>query len=425
MNKILLLVVLILLVVAAADISTSGKITGYVVLASDRNISISIKPVEMGRILFFDYAPIVEVYDPQSISVEFMNTGSVAFQQNIEITIMDINLSFVGNYTDEYVDVLPGQTRQHTIQYVTDEPGYYWIRAMSTFSGKYVVAWGLYRVNGTKVLPYYPPIIFPTLPEDGSGGGSAAEYLDTLHPYLSLEYPSNITMTQNQSTVTYVVVKNTGDADASNVVLLPKSLGIQIDVTPKLIPEILVYDEGVFIISIDVSNDTEPGTYPIDFVVIADEARNKGHIDVFVKLLHPMDEFNSSILNYAFLLKRLRNDAIKAGIEGKNTTSTFLHLDEGDRYLDFAKSSFSENDYFETRRNLLVVKKHIENAALELARARITQMYHAIFPIVSILLLLIAFVILAIMLFVHHRQRAKKHKAEEGAQGELPAVGSV
>ncbi len=424
MNKILLLVALILLAVAAADIGTSGKITGHVVLAFDRNISISIKPVEMGRILFFDYSPIVEVYDPQSIIVEFMNTGSVAFQQNIEITIMDINLSFVGNYTDDYVTILPGQTRQYNIQYVTDEPGYYWIRAMSTFSGKYVVAWGLYRVNGTKIYPYQPPIIFP--PAEGAGpGGSAAEYLATLHPYLLLEYPSNITLTQNQSTVTYVVVKNTGDADASNVVLIPKSLGIKIDVTPKLIPELPVNEEAVFIISLDVSNDTEPGTYPIDFIVMADDARSKGHIDVIVKQLHPMDEFNSSILNYAFLLKRLRNDAIKAGIEGKNTTSTFLQLDEGDKYLDLARSSFSKNDYFETRRNLLVVKEHIENAALELARARITRMYHAMFPIVSILLLLIAFAILAIMLFMHHRQRAKKQKEEEGAQGELPPVGSV
>ena len=425
MNKILLLVALILIAVAAVDIGTSGKITGYVVLASDKNISVSIKPVEQGRIFFFDYLPIVEVYEPQSISVEFINTGSATFQQNMEITIMDTNLSFVGNYTDDFVDVLPGQTRQYNIQYVTDEPGYYWIRAMSTFSGKYVVAWGLYQVNGTKVLPYYPPIIFPPLPADGSGGASAAEYLDSHHSYLSLEHPPNITLTQNQSTVTYVVVKNIGDADASNVVLLPKSLGIKIDVTPKLIPEILVNDEGVFIISLDASNDTEPGTYPIDFIVMADDARSKGHIDVIVKQLHPMDEFNSSILNYAFLLKRLRNDAIKAGIEGKNTTSTFLQLDEGDKYLDLARSSFSKNDYFETRRNLLVVKEHIENAALELARARITRMYHAMFPIVSILLLLIAFAILAIMLFMHHRQRAKKQKEEEGAQGELPAVGSV
>ena len=425
MNKLLLLVALALIAVAAADIGTSGKITGNVVLAFDRNISVSIKPVEMGRILFFEYSPIVEVYDPQSITVEFMNTGSVAFQQNIEITIMDINLSFVGNYTDDYVDVLPGQTRQYSIQYVTDEPGHYWIRAMSTFSEKYVVAWGLYKVNGTKILPYYPPIIPPSLPEDGSGGSSAAEYLDALHPYLSLEYPSNITLTQNQSTVTYVVVKNTGDADASNVILLPKSVGIKIDVTPKLIPEILIHDEGVFIISIEVSNNTEPGIYPIDFVVLADDAKSKGHIDVIVKQLHPMDEFNSSILNYAFLLKRLRNDAIKASIEGKNITLVLLHLDEGDKYLDLARSSFSKNDYDETRRNLLIVKEHIKNAALELARARVTQLYHAVFPIVSILLLLIAFAILAIMIFMHHRQRAKKQKEEEGWRGGLPAVEGV
>ncbi|MCK5333138.1 MAG: hypothetical protein KAJ24_01400, partial [Candidatus Aenigmarchaeota archaeon] len=195
------------------------------------------------------------------------------------------------------------------------------------------------------------------------------------------------------------------------------------DVTPKLIPELLMTEEAVFIISIDVSNDTEQGIYPIDFVVIADDARNKGHIDVFVKQLHPMDEFNSSILNYAFLLKRLRNDAIKASIEGKNITSTLLYLDEGDKYLDLARISFSKNDYEETRRNLLIVKEHIENAALELARARVTQLYHAVFPIVSILLLLIAFAILAIMLFMHHRQRAKKQK--EGERVELPTVEGV
>ncbi len=424
MNKILLLVALVLLAVAAADIGTSGKITGYVVLATDRDISVSIKSVEMGRILFFDYSPVVEVYDPQSVSVEFINTGSASFQQNIEITIMDINLSFVGNYTDDYVTMSPGQTRQYSIQHVTDEPGYYWIRAMSTFSEKYVVAWGLYLVNGTKIYPYIPPIIFPPTEAEISRA-SAAVYIDTMYPYLSLEYPSNITLTQNQSTVTYVAVKNTGDADASNVILLPKSVGIKIDVTPKLIPEILMSDEGVFIISIDVSEDTEPGIYPIDFVVLADDARSKGHMDVIVKQLHPMDEFNSSILNYAFLLKRLRNDAIKASIEGKNITSTLLQLDEGDRYLDLARTSFSKKDYDETRRNLLIVKEHIENAALELARARVTQLYHAVFPIVSILLLLIAFAILTIMLFMHHRQRAKKEKGEEGARGELPVVGGV
>ena len=424
MNKILLLVALIMIAIAAADIGTSGKITGHVVLAFDRNISVSIKPVEMGRILFFDYLPVVEAYDPQSVSVEFVNIGSSELQQKIEITIMDINLSFVGNYTDDYVTLLPGQARQYTIQYTTDEPGYYWIRAMSTFSEKYVVAWGLYQVNGTKIYPYVPPVIFPPSEEEISRA-SAAEYIDTLNPYLSLDYPSNITLTQNQSTVTYVAVKNTGDADASNVILLPKSIGIKIDVTPKLIPEILVYDEGVFIISIDVSADTEPGIYPIDFVVMTDDARSKGHIDVIVKQLHPMDEFNSSILNYAFLLKRLRNDAIKANIEGKNITSTLLHLDEGDKYLDLARTSFSKNDYEETRRNLLIVKEHIENAALELARARVTQLYHAVFPIVSILLLLIAFAILAIMIFLHHRQRAKKHKEEENARGALVSVKGV
>lgn len=417
MNTKLLAVLAVFFALAGVYLYPIESATGF--LIDDGNISVNIKAIYRGQIMFLDYAPMVETYEYQYISTGVANTGSTTYLEHIEIQILDYNLSVLATFTSDYNTLMPMDSATYSMQYMLNKTGYYWIYVKVPFADTYTDAWGLYFVNGTD---YVPPIIVPGLPPSTpppateTPEGTITRQVGS--PSMTLDYPQKIIVNQNQSTIISVAVKNTGNRPLTGIILPVTSIGgIKFDVIPKLLPELQPGMEGIFLISLDVPETQPLGTYALDFYVRSKEVTEKGHTDVLVKLMPVADELSGEILNYAILLKRIMDDARNATLDGKNTTLVIYNIGEGERILEDARKSFAARDYDGTRNTLRLVKSHIETAVLELARARRTVALHAVFPFMSLLLLLIALAITVVLLFEHKRQKEKKKKEKEEGTG--------
>lgn len=445
MNK-KLVAILALFFVLAGIALYSAKLTGLTIFTDGRSVNVSISEYPYGRVVFINFTPVVQVYAPQTITTEFINTGSVPYQAHVQIRVKDLNFTDLAVYDDDYLNFSIFDARRYSVIYTANVTGYYWIQVRVPYVNTYTEAWALYYVNSTIA----PQVITPpsTLPptyqyspstiiqgnqtanqtgnwtgtagnRTGSGTGAPWEGTGGVRgtPAMTIEYPSNISVSQNQTALAYVFVKNPGNGSLQNVIMPLSSIDVGIDITPKLIPEIARGEEGIFIITVSAAADKPTGVYPIDFSVMSGGLVKKGHIDVYVGLMPVMDELTSAILNYAFLLKRIREDARQAAMGGRNTTLVLMHVDEGERVLDLARKSFAKGDIETTRGHLVIVKGHIENAVLELARAVKVEALYAVFPILTIILSIIGFAVIGILLYLHKKKREEKGMKEGETSG--------
>jgi len=401
-RKILILVIILsLLFIELYSRLLSQVITG---LANYISLSIGIASTINGTITYFSYPYIVNQYYPLNITVEFTNIGSIEFQEKIEIYILDQYFSNVSSYYSGYKSLIPGERTSFKATHTPTESGYFWIYVRIPYDGEVEEAWGTFYS-----IPYRLPT---TAPAEEAVAPSAPPGPERGLIDMWLEYPEKVTLTQGQSTLIYVTVQNIGNVTLHNLMLLATIKDIPFDINPKSVSILTPDSTLIFLFSINVPIETSVGTYPIDFYVRSDEISKEGQISLTVMEMEIVEEVDQTIMNYLFLIKKIRTEIEKLSLEGKNVTLCSQLLEKAEQEIQAARDFYELKKYQEAKDRLEKVKKVLEQTVICLAYATIPPMLVVIPGYVSFLAIIIVLIIIPLILFLLYKRRREEEEKE-------------
>ncbi len=394
----------------------------------ERGVNVSIELFDDGRIGYFDYPELITQYSRMNITVEFINTGSTTYTKRtkLEIGIYDANYSVTANRSGPITSLNPGQRSSERLRYTPMDPGYFWLRAVVSYSNKTADIWGTFYVK-----PYYEPWPTPGNGGGGSGGGgggggygggsgggggvtilevpeTTTEIIPTQKTLygekeMVIEYPERIYISPGEPSVVYVTVNNTGDLPLNELLLLGSiNGGISMDVDPKTIQTLNGKQSATFLITLLPPAVTPFGNYSLDFTVSTYTIRKYGHIDVEVGKLGVDDSLERTIRNYQYIIMKLEEESEGLSFEGKNMTAADSYINDAKNTLKRAKDAFSTRDYEVTRDNLKKTRNHLIKAVIEIARVRGKGLFVVLAPTIWLLIALITIIIIAaVSVYVH------------------------
>ena len=434
----LISIISLFIMILVLSSTTDSLITGNAIFSE---IGVSINSIDDGRIIYFKYPSRIKQYSKMEIDVEFLNPGSTSYTKESLLLIgaYDENTTVLANRTGLIKFMNPGERNYDKFRYTPLNYGFYWMHLIISYADKTADAWGTFYVD-----PYYAIVI----PSDGSGGtgdssgtggtgssggsgvidGSGSGYVDH-YPYTSfdsdildsgrilvtLSHPDKIYVQPGQSSVVYVIVNNIGTMTLRRMMLLPSIIGdIKIDAQPKNIQTLKGNQSAIFMINLDVPYDIDNRTYPMDFEILFDKGNRTGHIDVAVGPLPPGEDLMNTILNYMYIITRLKSESDKLYIDGENTTVLDQHISLADSDLNIAKNYYYEGDYDNVRVYLKETREHMEEAALELANLRTSRTLIVFSPAIWLFILLAIIIVMAIVeMYIYKRKKKKEIIVEE------------
>ncbi|VVB60825.1 Uncharacterised protein [uncultured archaeon] len=403
-----------------------------------RTVNVSINATDDGRIGYFNYPTEITQYSRMNIIMEFINTGSITYSKKtrMEIGMYDANFTILANRTGLTNTIMAGGRSVETLRYTPMIYGYLWIHIIVSFNNKTADAWGYFHVK-----PYYsvvpgdgtpPP---PPPPVVGGGGGGSEGRIWTIQlpditptpapgskkeadsgvKEMTLTYPDKIFITPGESSVAYLIVNNKGTMPLREVTVLPKMAGgIRIDVQPIMIDVLPGNSSAIYLITLDASSDVPSGIYPLDFIVSTDKISQGGHIDVEVGRTSVDDTLERTINNYQYIIVQLENEVDSLNIEGKDTTTVTLYIEQAKNTLTLAKKAYGAKDYETTRDSLKKTRNHLVNAVIALALAKGEGVIVVMAPTIWLLIALIMIIaIAAVALYMHKRNEFKINVREE------------
>ncbi|NOQ55837.1 MAG: hypothetical protein GQ477_03440 [Nanohaloarchaea archaeon] len=416
------------------------SITGNILLSE---VNVSINSFDNGQISYFNYPDRITQYSKVNIGAEFLNTGSTSYTKEIllQIGVYGDNMTVVANRTGLTVVMKPGDRSFDKLSYTPLYYGFYWMHLIVSYGNKTDEAWGTFYVD-----PYYIIVIPPNVTEDdGPGGpldseaisGGSGDELgseggmsdsldlaslldsgiyDTGRTLVTISNPDKIYVRPGESTAVYVIVNNTGTMTLRRMMLLPRSMsGIKVDAQPRNIQILKGTQSAIFMITVDVPADILNRTYPLDFKVLFDKGNRTGHVDVVVG--PRLDEdLMDTILNYRYIITRLKSESDTLYFDGKNTSLLENYISLADSDLVIAKDDYDVEDYDSVREYLKRTKLHLDDAVLELASLRSETMIIVFAPNIWLLIVLAITMITAIGVVYAHRHNLKKvvKEAEDG-----------
>ena len=442
-KKTIIIFIVLLSVLFLYHINTT--ITGNLIASK---INVTINPFESGRIGVFNYPEETLQYTKMNFDIEVINTGSITYNKitSIKVGGYDENLTVLFNHTGLSKSLNPGARSIETVRYTPLLYGFYWIYANVSYGNKSVGAWGSFYVN-----PYYT--IIPVIPGDGSGGdgdGSGGDgsgtgdggtggtgggvgggsgssgggfgssfpsnskpEIDTGRILINLIHKDKIQITAGESSAVYVIVNNTGTMTLRQLKLLPKIMGnINIDAQPRMVQTLRKNNSAIFMIGIDVPKNTKNGTYPLDFNVLSDKINRTGHIDVIVGSTSLDYSLMNTILNYQYIITKIKDEKQTLDLYEKNTIQLAQYLNYSEDSLILAKKAYTNNDYGLTHNKLKITRRHIIDTIIELTRIKNQETLTVLAPTSWLLFLLITFIIITLsVVYIHKHKLNKKNDA--------------
>ena len=414
------------------------SITGNTLLSE---INVSINPFDSGRISLFNYPYEITQYSSMMINTEFLNIGSTTYTKSVllEIGQYDANMTMLANRTGFTTSIQPGERSTDILRYTP----LHWLHLTVSYSDKTIDMWGTFYVK-----PYYS-ITVPSIGtgddsgdgtgddvgtggtggSGGTGGTGGIEIIDwgsigypsydssesdSGRILVTLHHPDKVYVMSGESSVVYVLVNNTGTMTLRRMMLLPRITGnIKIDAQSKNVQVLKGGQSAIFLIALDVPDDIDNRTYPLDFELFFDKGNRTGHVDVIVGNL-PVDEsLLNTILNYRYILTRLNGEMDALFLDGINITIVKKHISDAESALIIAKDYYDDNDYKSTRIYLEKTKGYIIDAVIELARLRNDKTLIVLAPTFWIFILLIIMMIIAISVIYIHKRKLKEESKKQ------------
>ena len=363
-------------------------------------ISLSVAGKMSGELVSFEYEPVINVSDTQTIFTEFVNSGSENYTLKIEYFIYlyrDDGMDEVAYYYDSAGSFGPGMRRLFETKYIPLEMGFYYIKVRVSMGEKKMESWGSFYAN----FPWYNPPI-------------PAEYqpimiYPTVERLLSLDYPESVDLYPGRSIMTNLRVKNIGNATIHEVKLhISATNMLDIEINPK---DSYYLDPGetlTFLIDISAPNDIPVAEYPIDFELVTRELRERGTITVNVipYEINLEEEVRKTILNYGYLITDLEREILEAQAKGINVTSIRSELNEAKAKLEEAKSYYNSGEFENAKTTLEDVKDILKDVAFKIAQASFTVFVAPAFS--PFWILIVAIAIALVFLFLQKRRKKEK-----------------
>jgi hypothetical protein len=411
--RIILLSVILTLLLASLIIyykfSPKG-VTGFIPMV---NVTVGVKETIKGEITALFYEAYINYTQIQNITTEFTNVGGTALTEKIEIRVYWNNqsrLQEMAYYYDSQTVLKPSMRRTYTISFLPPYLGLYYIKVKVPYDSRTVERWGSFMV----VYPYTPPpvsIITPSAPARPPLTPAPAVAEEVGIPKIGLEYPEKVNITQGESKLFSILVKNIGNVSLNNIKFYISTTNlVEIEINPKQVFKLLPKESAIFLISVDVPEKTPVGEYPFDFVVTSDETKEERSIKLqIISLLPSIEEgVYETILNYEYIISEIQSEIDSAVLKGIDVKIPQDTLDKAKIGLEIAKGYYQQGKYEDAKNKLAEVKKYLEDAVYQLAVAGIKIQLPAFTPVMIIIIILfIGLIILLSLLFL------KKIKGKE------------
>jgi len=379
-------------------------------------INVSIQEKLIGKLLLA-FKPYLEIGETQQITTEFINIGTKPVTEKIEIRVsgyVNGTLRPLAYYYDVQVPLNPGMRRSYSTVFLPPNIGLYYIQARAYYDTRVVEVWGVFTVSSPppEIIPIYPPAA-PEAPPSAPVLGI---------PDLSLEYPSQAKFYKGEKRLLNITVKNVGTAVLHNLKLyISISSLINVEIHPKQVSVLGLNQSVIFVVSVEVPENVETGIYPIEFEVWNDEGMKKrGEIAIEVVAVAPPEEeeIHSKILNYQFLIFEIQKEINSAFSEGYDVTLANQTLNYARLSLEKAKDYLRLKRIVEAKKELGLVEKYIESAALQLASTTL-YLYKPPAFLWWLILLMIILIVIAFLVYWYLKRRKKKPKLLQKLEEEI------
>ncbi|MEM7819638.1 MAG: hypothetical protein QXD48_02305 [Candidatus Aenigmatarchaeota archaeon] len=399
--------ILFILIVLFMIYSYVHKITGFSIM---QYIHVSIKEKFEGKITGFVYRPQITIYETQNITAEFTNTGTKTFTAKIEEYIyfyQNGSLIPIATYFDNSVILNPGMKRSYKTVFIPPEVGIYYIKLRVSYETRIAELWGIFYV-------VYPSQPLPPQPVSAVGVGAGGIVISEPYiagiPKLEIYCPNNIDLYQNQSILINITINNTGEIPVHNLRLYVSTTSfVNININPKQINRLSVNDTALFLISLNTSYPP-PGQYTMDLEIITNEITLSKNIELnLLPTEKPIKEdIILKILNYKLLITEIENKILSAHMKGFDITLASNSLSLAKSKLEEAIKYYEKGDYENSRIELDIVKKYLEDSVFQLTHATAIFLYAK--PPIEIYIFIITIILIAslILLYIFIKRRQTK-----------------
>lgn len=401
-----LIVILIVIILLQFQKFLQSKITGFFA----NKIQINVSKIVRGK-LTLSYFSTINFSQVQDILVEFKNTGSAPVTEKIEVTVYTLSgskLQPVAYYYDSYVALNPGMRRSFENMFIAPYPGLFYIKAKAYYESKIAETWGAFLV-----LYYLPP---PTITTTTTTAPPAITPppVEVGIPKITLEYPEEVTIKQNHSSMVNILVKNTGNVTINDLKFYISTTNLlDVDVSPKQIFILPPNDSAIFLLSIWVPEDTPVGIYPISFEIMSDKITESGSIRVNVsKFVSLKDIANKTIKKYEYLISQIEQEVYDAKERGLNVDLALKSLEKAKNDLYIAKEYYKMGEYENSMIKLKDVEDDLKDTVFQLANASIpvTIVVPAYRPLIVLVIAILVAMIFVVILFLKRKRKKKEEK---------------
>ncbi len=380
-------------------------ITGFV----GANFSLNVSEVLKGELLL-SYKEQLEWGEFQPIVVDFLNVGSVNLEEKIEVRIYynyGGKLQLLAYYYDMQTILKPGESRTYKVNFLPPTIGTYYIKVRVPYDGKVIETWKAFIVI---YIPPPPQVEIITLPAPPSVS-APTEIVETGVPRMEIECPENVTITQGESKLLSILVKNTGQVSLKNMRLSVSTSSLfGIEINPKEVFKVSPNETAVFLVLVSVPKQAFVGNYPFDFEVITDKIKEGRRINIeVVSALPPIEEeVREEILNYEYLISEIQAQIDVAASKGLDVSKAQASLDKAKISLEIAKSYYNQGNYYDAKKKLDELRDYIQDAVFQLSLVQI-PVYYPVFPFLPLILLLIIIIVM-ILVIILIRKKKKEEK---------------
>lgn len=412
MRRFFLIIISVLLVISFAFLYRflPGVITGLMV---GGKTTVGVVEKLKGQITALVFQENIDLGEIQKITIELSNVGSVSFIGRIEVRIYWNNetgkLQEMAYYYDSQAELNPSMKRIYGVSFLPPNPGLYYIKVRVPYDTKVIERWGAFLVIYTPppppvqiIYPSPPPVTYlpPVVEEIGI-------------PKLSLEYPKTIRITQGETKLFSILVKNIGEVSLNNLRLSISTTNlIKIEINPKQVFSLPKNESAIFLISIQVPETTPEGKYPFDFEVLSEKIKEGANIELeIVSILPPLkEEVYQTILNYEYIILEIQNEIDSAALRGIDIRIPLNTLNKARISLETARKYYEQEKYEDTKKELEETKKYLEDAVFQLASVSIIVYLPAFAPLFIVLIAIIIAIVFLILLVILRKGKEKKKK---------------